>query len=1012
MCGVEATGYRVGMRARSCLAFLMLASACDCGGDDGLIENKAHLEVDSERVDFGDVVVGDLRVRGLELKNTGNIPLRITGSTLAFPSGEVTIDGIPTELAPDQAISVVLTYSPVDLGEDTGTLTLASDDGEIPLVVDIRGVGVLGDIGVSHDAESCGTTPDSMSFGAVAPGATVTKTITIRSTGSAGFKILSAVREPGTTSEFTIMSVPADGLLVAPGSSTTLTATYVPVDGGADSGAFVITTDLSAKSSIRIPVCGEGVAPALCATPGVLDFGAVAQGATASRTVKLESCGRLPVDLTAVALAMDAAHPTSPTFTMPMAPAGLPRMLMPGEFVDATVEFAPTSLAPFEGYLRAASSAAGMPELFVPLRGRGAQPCSIAVLPASLSFLGVAQGMTSTRNVLITNEGAASCTITSAMISVGAPEFSTTPPALPAMLGSGDVMTLPVTYAPSATMGPHTGELSIDAGGSIHTVPLNGTTELPEGCQIDVMPGALNFGSATVGSIRSMAVTVTNISDDPCTIRNVELTAGSDPGFNDTSSNFGILFPNRTKQLTVTFIPQHQGPARGDLVITTNDVDSPTFTVPLFGTTAQSAICVTPRDLPFGPAAGLETMDITITACGGTAVTVTALDWTTPDAEFAIQMLPALPFTLMAGDQRRVTIGYRPTDMQGDTAVLTVRSNDLVEPAIPVGMTGGLELVPPSAGRFLYYWAIPNPIGGDIMRLPLQGNTTATSFWGPGSGKSCSGCHYVSPDGRYVALIEAFNSVSFKIVDTQQNVALALPADLSRQGVSYISWRPDVNAQPPYQFAFDAPSSADPQNTSIHIGSVFGGYLGEVAGTSLAGTSAKMPTWSRAGVIAFVRGTNATMTQGGAGGFQGPTSILTVPEAGGTTTPLFGASNNGFANYYPAYSPDGRWLAFTQSQSAQSTIAAADARILMVNAMQSAMPLPLNNANSAQGASSYPTWSVDGRFLSYSSNRPGGRGDWDIYLSPVDPVTGADGAAQNMTQANTPGFEHSAQWSP
>ncbi len=1000
------------MRARYGLALLTLAAACDCGGGEELQQFIARLDVDSERIDFGDVVVGDLRVRGLVVRNTGNLALRITSSTLSFPSGEVTIDGIPTELAPSQEASVVLTYSPVNLGEDTGTLTLASDDGEIPLVIDLRGRGVLGDLAVSHDVESCGSSADSMSFGAVAPGQTVTKTITIRSTGTAGFKILSAVREPGTTSEFSIMSVPADGLTIAAGSSTTLTATYVPVDGGADAGAFVITTDLSARSSIRIPVCGEGVAPALCATPTVLDFGAVAQGATASRTVKLESCGRLPVDLTAVGLTMDAAHPTSPVFTMPTPVGGLPRMLMPGEFVDATVEVTPTSLAPFEGYLRAASNAAGVPELFVPLRARGAQPCSIAVLPASLSFLGVAQGMTSTRNVLVTNEGAASCTITSAAITMGAPEFSTTPPTLPATLGSGDVMTMPVTYAPSATMGPHTGVLSIDAGGSIHTVPLDGTTELPDGCQLDVMPGALNFGSATVGSIRSMAVNVTNISDDPCTIRRVELSAGSDPGFNNTSSNFGIVFPGRSKQLTVTFIPQHQGPARGDMVITTNDVDSPTFTVPLFGTTAQSAICVTPRNLPFGPAAGLETMDITITACGTTPVDVTALDWTTADPEFSIQMVPTLPFTLMPGAQRRVTVAYRPADTQGDTAILTVRSNDLVDPAIPVEMTGGLELVPTAAGRFLYYWAIPNPIGGDIMRLPLQGNTTATSFWGPGSGKSCSGCHYVSPDGRYVALIEAFNSVSFKIVDTQQNVALALPSDLARQGVSYISWRPDVNAQPPYQFAFDAPSSADPQNTSIHVGSVFGGYIGEVSGTSLAGTSAKMPTWSRAGVIAFVRGTNATMTQGGAGGFQGPTSILTVPEAGGTTTPLFGASNNGYANYYPAYSPDGRWLAFTQSQSAQSTIAAADARILMVNAMQSAMPLPLNNANAAQGASSYPTWSVDGRFLSYSSNRPGGRGDWDIYLSPIDPATGADGASQNLMQANTPGFEHSAQWSP
>lgn len=998
------------MRLRSSLAFLTLAAACDCGGAEPLITAQPILTVSPSDIDFGEVTVGDLRVRGLTVENTGTLPLRITTSTLTFLSGEVTLSGMPTQLAPQQKVEVILTYAPVNLGEDKGTLTVDSDDGKGPKTINLRGVGVLGDVGITHDGELCGAASDSLSFGATGAGQPVTRTITVRSTGTAPFRILSAVREPGTTSEFTIME--ANDVTVAPGATVTLSASYSPVDGGADSGAFIITTDLAERSSIRIPVCGEGVAPALCATPTVLDFGAVAQGTRATRTVKLESCGRLPVDLTTVTLTTDTAHPTSAAFTLDMGPAGLPRMLQPGDSVDAVVAFAPAGLTTETGFLRADSNATGVPELFIPLRGNGAEPCSIALLPATLSFVGIAQGMSSTRNVLVTNQGASSCTLSSARITAGAPEFSTTPPALPVMLGPGDVLTVPVTYAPSATMGPHMGTLTIDSGGTMHTVPLDGTTELPEGCRLDAMPTALNFGSAPLGSIRSLAVTVTNISDDPCFIRGVSLAAGSDPSFSDTASNVGLVIPGRSRQITISFLPQHQGPSRGTLNITSTDVANPMLSIPLFGTTASSGICVTPRRMPFGPATGLETMDLTITACGGTSVDVTGLDWTTPDAEFAIQMMPTLPFTLPAGAQRRVTIGYRPTDSGGDTAILTVRSNDPVDPAIPVEMTGGLELVPPTAGRFMYYWAIPNPIGGDIMRLPLQGNTTASSFWGPGSGKSCSGCHYMSPDGRYVALIEAFNSVSFKIVDTQQNVALALPADLNRQGVSYISWRPDVNAQPPYQFAFDGPSEADSSRTSIHIGSVFGGYIGEVAGTAFPTASSKMPTWGSTGNIAFIRGTMATMTQGGAGGFQGPTDLLVVPQAGGTASPVLGAAGNGFANYYPAYSPDGRWIAFTQSRSAMSTIAAADARILLADTVASGMPLTLNNANSTQGASSYPTWSVDGRFLSFSSNRPGGAGDWDIYLTPIDPMSGADGAAQNLRQANTSGFEHSAQWSP
>ncbi|MFN2343532.1 MAG: TolB family protein [Desulfonatronovibrio sp.] len=34
---------------------------------------------------------------------------------------------------------------------------------------------------------------------------------------------------------------------------------------------------------------------------------------------------------------------------------------------------------------------------------------------------------------------------------------------------------------------------------------------------------------------------------------------------------------------------------------------------------------------------------------------------------------------------------------------------------------------------------------------------------------------------------------------------------------------------------------------------------------------------------------------------------------GGTPEPLKGASNNGYSNYFPRYSPDGKWIVFTRS---------------------------------------------------------------------------------------------------
>jgi hypothetical protein len=1007
---------------RSLLVGLLLGglsvSACDCGGGDNIRDVSAKLTFSAEAIDFGEVPVGDFRYRGLTIKNEGLLAAKITRFALDFPTGEVTFDAAPTDLPPGASFDVVFAYAPVDLGEDRGTLRLEADDGKGERTITVRGVGIRGAIAVDAGPDRCGDTPDSLSFGEVAPGGMVTRTIKISSSGSAAIRILSAVREVGTTSEFDVTGVPEGGATIQPGGELTLTATYRPVDGGRDEGAFIVTTDLLDRPSIRVAVCGESVAPALCARPTPVDFGAVASGARATRTLRLESCGRLPLELQAAALtpANDPVRPTDAGFSV-LTPPALPRTLMPGESIDVDLEFAPTTIASAAGFLRVDSNAVGNTQAFVALLGRGGQPCAISIAPMALSFSGVAAGASQTKSVLVANDGASACTIDRVAIATGGPEFTLAmgTRAAPFVIGPGASETVQIVYAPGQAAGPHTGALEVVGNGSTFTVPLTGNEPLPAGCQLEVVPAIANFGAVAPGTVRTLAIDVNNVSDEFCRVSRVTLAGGTDPAFANTGGSFGVILPGRSRQYSVTYTPTRPGSARGEIVFTTSDVDSPEFRVPLVAAAAQTGICVEPRVLPFGDSPGVATQLFTIYACGGAPVTVTGLDWTTADPEFALQAPPALPFTLQAGQRQTVSVTYTPRDRMGDLAVLTVRSNDPVNPALTVDMTGGPEIVPTSAGRYLYYWQIPSrisPAGGDVMRLPLQGVTTAASFWGPRSGKNCTGCHYVSPDGRYVALIEFGSNVSFKIIDTQQSVALRLPPELNRQGVSYISWRPNVNTQPPYQFAFDAPGSVNSQKTSIHLGSVFGGYLGEVPGTADATYSLKMPSWGPNGQIAAARGAMENTTQGGAGGFAGVVDVVVFPETGGVVRPVPGASNNNAANYYPAISPNGRWIAFTQSQSAMSTIAAADAQIRMVPADLSGMMRNLATLNGADGASSLPLWSLDGSFISFSSNRAGGVGDWDVYVGPIDPMTGADSAARNVTQANTTGFEHSAQWSP
>ena len=981
------------------LLLLLPAVACSCD-EAGLTTAIPKLEITPSPLDFGEVPVGGQPLRALKLVNAGDANLQITKVELVSPSGEiVAASQPPARLVPLEEFALNLVYEPADVGEDVATLTIFADDQADPHVVQIMGEGVEGGASVTHDGEAC-EGGGGLSFGATRPGNTVTHTLTIRADGSAPVNVLSVVMAQGSSPEFTVEAL-AEARRLMPAEQVTLTATYQPVDGGPDTGTIIVTTDAPNAGSVRIPVCGQGVAPAVCGRPNPLDLGALAVGQTRSASLTLESCGGEAVTVSAIALANDAQHMSAPGYAVGALPA-LPVTLAPGETTQVEVSFTASALGGAQGWVEVQSDATNATTAYFPAIARGAMPCDLQVAPDNLAFTGVMAGATQDKPVLVVNNGSSSCTIDRLEVTSGGAASSATPPTAPVMVSAGGSTLIEVRYAPAGA-GPDMGLLEIEEGGVARTVDLVGNPEVADGCVLEVRPPFLNFGAVAPGTNRAMAAELVNVSSDPCFLRGVQLGAGTHPDFTNNSPNLGLILPTRSKQLAVTYAPSAPGAAQGSLEVETNDVVTGNFVVPLFATSASANICVNPTDLPFGNVMGLTPMSFTIYGCGTNPVTVTGLDWTTPDPEFSLQSPPALPFVLQPGSSQNVTVQYNPSDNQGDTAIVTVRSDDLASPGIDVTTTGGREVVPLEAGRYLYYWQIPNPLGGDIMRLPLQGATTPSPWWGPRTGKSCAGCHSVSPDGRYVAVIEG---PSFRMVDTTNDIALALPnAAISP---NYITWRPNVLAQPAYQYAYD-------DGFNISIASLWQGTLRELQGANDPNVVETMASWGSNGKIAFVRGTQGTNNQQGGGfGLTGPADLMLVDEGGGTPVAVVGASTNltSGAHYYPAFSPNGRWIAYTYSASGTGTLAAADARIQLVSAANDNTVLPLNALNGNDGAHSYPTWSVDGRFLSFSSNRGGGMGDWDIYLAPMDPMTGADSAAQNLTVANGPAFDHSAQWSP
>src|SRR6185369_14035594 len=83
---------------------------------------------------------------------------------------------------------------------------------------------------------------------------------------------------------------------------------------------------------------------------------------------------------------------------------------------------------------------------------------------------------------------------------------------------------------------------------------------------------------------------------------------------------------------------------------------------------------------------------------------------------------------------------------------------------------------------------------------------------------------------------------------------------------------------------------------------------------------------------------------------------------GGTAEPLEGASNNGMSNFFPKYSPDGKWIVFCQAKSYM--LLQLDSELYIVPAAGgAARRLRYNTAR----MNSWHSWSSNSRWLVFSS---------------------------------------------
>jgi hypothetical protein len=319
---------------------------------------------------------------------------------------------------------------------------------------------------------------------------------------------------------------------------------------------------------------------------------------------------------------------------------------------------------------------------------------------------------------------------------------------------------------------------------------------------------------------------------------------------------------------------------------------------------------------------------------------------------------------------------------------------------------------------------------------------------GATQGSHCIGCHVGTPDGDYVAFVDAWpwGGGFAGVKDTNKGQALTGYPGATCPDANHCAGGARSYVQYPWMggFAFSAAHWAAGDRIGIVAAQLAPGDLFQPWSTdnklvgnlvwidteSTATTTnngqiwpmrtmafdymkhtgdrggVAFPTWSNDGnTIVYASSTGTTADQDGRLNL-GATDLYAVPynaRAGGAATAVPGASDPGFEEYYPAFSPDDKMIAFTRVPVGQVMYANANAEVLVVpygSSGAQAIPLAANKPVSCSGKSSpginnhWARWSPDvgqanGKlyyWLIFSSNRYGLPPATSPYSNPPRPI--------------------------
>jgi hypothetical protein len=567
---------------------------------------------------------------------------------------------------------------------------MALNDLGIPLSVD----WVDGLFSVAAPGVEISLSDTDHDFGEVNVGTPVPWQLTVFNDGQSNLQVTNIVATPG---DYTVNKT---SFTVGSCDDEIVTVTFTPSAGGVINGQLTISSNDPDEPNVIVTLTGSG-----CQSPDIdpdstsVNFGIVNVGDAVDAFINIYNLGCQLLSVTNVSISGPNANQFS------VVSGGEPFSVAAGNFHQITLRFQPTSggLKPDEGrvFLNMVKTATlslthndtDENPTNIPLSGTGCEARDIAVTPASVNFGLVNQGQAKDTTIVVSNTGCQDLNVTGTTITgTHSDQFSIVTGGGALAIPGGGTHDIIVRFLPTSGGGKNA-QLEIDSNDPDEAkvvVAFVGT-----GCQpqdINVSPGAVNYGMVNQGETKDTTIVVSNTGCQELEVTGTNITGTNASQFSIVSGGGAFTLPQGgTHPLTVRFSPTSGGGKSAQLEITSTDPDENPVLVNLNGAGCiPPDISVSPATWDFGlidvSSFGEKTFAVANNGCQTLMVTSTTIVGADPD-QYSV-FSGGGSFDVTTGDTQFVVIRFTPTSGGSKNAILRIISNDPVTDPLDIPLSG------------------------------------------------------------------------------------------------------------------------------------------------------------------------------------------------------------------------------------------------------------------------------------------------------------------------------------